>query len=463
MKKHAYLVSGAPGTGKTTLGLQFLLQGQKEGEPVLLVTLNETFEQLAANAAGVGLDVGGLDVVDLAPGPDFFAKVETYDIFAPAEVEREPVTKRLVESFEKVKPTRVFVDSITQFRYLAPDHYQFRKQVMSFVDYLKRGGATALFTSEGTTREPDDDLKFWCDGVLELRRDGYETVLEVTKRRGAPFVPGPHSYVVTAGGLHAFPRLVVEEVAAGTCEYGQLTSGIPGLDSLLGGGIERGTVAFFTGPTGVGKTSVVLSFAKSAALGGEACLVYSFEETPQVILTRSRALGMDLQPLVDSGKLALEHVEPLHYSPDQFWAKLRDDVARVDAKVVVIDSTNAYQLAMRGRDLQAHFHSLARALKNACVTTLVVEETGDIAAPLVATRQQVSHSLDTIVFLRYVEREGEIRRVVGVLKKRLSSFEPTLREFEIGPGGIRVGPPVRDLEGVLSGNPQLRKKSRDEM
>ncbi|GIX47809.1 MAG: serine/threonine protein kinase [Candidatus Tectimicrobiota bacterium] len=453
LPRRAYLVRGAPGTGKTTLGLHFLTAGAAAGEATLLISLDEPEEQLRDNATRLGFDLSRISLLDLSPTPEFFTQVETYDLFAPAEVEREPLAKTITARVEALQPQRIFIDAMTQLRYLAPDPYQFRKQVRSLLRFLVRQGATVLFSSEASPEAPDHDLQFLSDGILTLEMRPEGRFLHVVKFRGSDFAPGPHALRLDARGLEVLPRLV-PEVFGRPFAADLVPSGVPELDELLGGGLERGTVALISGPTGVGKTTLGMQFAKEAAGRGERTAVYLFEERLEALLHRCQAIGIPVHAMVERGTLAVVPVEPLRLSPDELALRVRQEVEAQEARLVLLDSLAGYRLALRGGDLESHLHALSRYLKNMGVTTLLVNETEAITGDFQATEAGLSHLADTLLFLRYLEIDGELRRAIGVLKKRLGDFEKTLREFTITRYGLRVGPPLRHLRGILSGLPQ---------
>ncbi|MDZ7373399.1 MAG: AAA family ATPase [candidate division KSB1 bacterium] len=455
LRGRAYLVRGGPGTGKTTLGWYFLRSGVDAGEPVLLISLGEPVDQMRHNAARLGLDLGPVETLDLAPTPEYFVQVESYDIFTPAEVELEPTTKTIVDTVNRVGPRRVFVDSMTQLRYFSRDPFQYRKQVLSFLRFLIEKGATVLFTSEGSLEAPDTDLQFLADGVIDLELRGRERTLEVTKFRGSSFEPGRHCFRLDEQGMRVFPRLVPEAFGR-KFAHERVSSGIPELDAMLGGGIVRGTVTLISGPSGVGKTTVGLHFLTEAARRGERAAHYLFEEDTTTALAHGEAVGLHLRELVDGGRLRLMYVEPLRYTPDEFARIVRHDVEEGDVRTVMIDSMASYRLAMRGEDPAAHLHALCRYLTNMGVTVLVVDELTRVTGDFQVSELGLSFVGDAVIFLRYLEIGGELRRAIGVLKMRYSDFEKTLREFAITEQGVRVGPPLHGLRGILTGTPELQ-------
>lgn len=452
----AYLVRGGPGTGKTTLGLHFLTAGVANGEKTLFIALGEQEAQIRKNGERLGFDLEKVTFLDLSPTSEFFAQVETYDIFSPAEVEREPTTRQIVELVEKLKPNRVFVDAMTQFRYLATDSFQYRKQVLSFLRFLVDQGATVLFSSEGSAEAPDADLQFLSDGVIDLEFGPQGRSLSVTKFRGSDFHSGRHALQLSGKGIELLPKLVPAEYRREFVAE-TISSGVPELDELLHGGLERGTVTIITGPSGVGKTTLGLVFMKEAAGRGERSVVYTFEEGVETLLARCEAINIPVHAMMERGTLAVVKVEPLRYSPDEFARLVRREVEEQGARIVMIDSISGYRLSLRGEDLVAHIHALSKYLANMGVTALLINEVEWITGEFRATEGGISYLADNIIFMRFLEVRGELRKAIGVLKKRLSDFEKTMREFEITRYGVKVGKPLTELRGILSGTPEWAK------
>jgi circadian clock protein KaiC len=448
----SYLVRGGPGSGKTTLGLHFLTAGAANGEKALFINMGESESQIRTNAAQMGFDLSNLSFLDLSPTAEFFSEIQAYDIFSPAEVEREPTTNKITAEVERLKPQRVFMDAMTHFRYLSTNTFQFRRQVHSFLRFLADQGTTVLFTSESGPQEPDDDLQFMSDGIIHLENIAGERTVNVSKFRGSDFRSGRHSLRITSNGMHIFPRLV-----PGTDSHKFnpeiISSGVPELDELLGGGIERGTVTIISGPTGVGKTTLGLQFMKEAAGRGERSVIYTFEEWEETLTRRAQSVNVPISSMVQRGTLSVVQIEPLHFTPDEFARMVRHDVEDLDTRIVMIDSTSGYRLSLRGEDLVSHLHSLAKYLQNMGVAVIIISEIQNITGDFQATEVGVSYMADNIVFLRYLELQGEMRRAIGVLKKRLSDFEKTMREFQITRYGIKIGRPLTQLRGILSGTP----------
>jgi len=450
----AYLVRGGPGTGKTTVGLHFLAAGAAHGNNTLYITLGEPAEQIRTHAEALGLNLNETTFLDLSPTSEFFSEVQTYDIFSPAEVEREPTTQKIIQQVETLKPQRVVLDAITQFRYLSSDAFQFRKQVLSFVRFLLEQGTTVIFTSEGSKAAPDDDLQFISDGVIHLSShtdDG--RTLSVTKFRGSDFRRGFHSMQLTSKGVEVFPRLQ-PQVYNRKFIVKAIPSGVPELDELLHGGLERGTITILTGSTGVGKTTLGIQFMKEAAGRGERSVVYAFEELEETLLHRCESINIPARAMIERGTLSIVQVEPLLFSPDEFANLVRQEVEEKQAQIVMIDSVSGYRLSLRGQDLVPHLHALCKYLQNMGVTVILINEVEGIIGDFRVTEVGISYIADNIIFLRYLELQGEIRKAIGVLKKRLSDFEKSLREIQITRYGIKVGKPLTNLRGILSGNPE---------
>ncbi len=455
--RRAYLVRGGPGTGKTTLGLHFLLAGVAQGENALLISLESNEAQIVSDAASQGLDLSGVKVLDLSPSREFFAENQSYDIFSAADVERDPTTHRIIETVEELRPRRVFVDAITTLRYLAPDDFQFRKQALSFIRYLVEHEATVLMSSEPTMTVADDDLRFMSDGILELDvSPDHGTVrrtLSVAKLRGSDFAGGRHSMRLTDRGMEVYPRLIpAEHDREFALEI--IPSGLPELDEMLGGGIERGTITIFSGPSGAGKTTLGMQFMKEAATRGERSVVYAFEEQTDTILHRCDSVAIPVREMIREGTLSVVQVEPLRYSPAEFALLVRREVEERDARLVMIDGIAGYRLTLSGDDLVVHLHALGRYLKNMGVTVILINEMESITGHFRATEVGISYLCDNLIFLRYLEIDGELRKAVGVLKKRLGDFGRTLRELQITDRGVQVDAPLKGLRGVLTGTPE---------
>mgnify|MGYP006285750035 FL=1 len=459
----SYMVRGPAGSGKTILSLHFLQQGIDEGETALFINLEEDLRDLKANAAALGFDTDAIEFLDLSPNADAFVEDESYEVFEPAEVEREPLTDRIVEGVRAVDPDRVVVDPLTQLRFLLSDDYQFRKQVVGFMRFLKDQRATVLFTVQNTPSLPTDDLEFITDGTIRLDAASYGKTVRVPKFRGSETQSGDHAYRITESGIEVYPALQPGAYHGDDGEFEQISSGIPEVDELLHGGIERGTVSIVSGPTGVGKTTLSTQFMKEAAGRGERSVIYLFEETRETFLARSRAVNIPVDQMMEKGTLEVVEVEALERSPQEFVRMVRGEVEERDADIVMVDGIAGYRLTLRGEGDQMiqQIHALGRYLKNAGVTGIFVDETRNVTGEFHATMENVSYLADNILFLRHLELEGEIRKAIGVLKKRTSDFERTIREFRITEHGITVGEPMSGLRGILSGTPEVVDREAD--
>ena len=449
----AYLIKGQPGSGKTTLGFHFLNAGISQGETSLFISFSESERSLRRNAELIGIDIKEVAFLDLSPTADFFAEDKTYDIFSPAEVEKSPITQKIIETIERINPQRIFLDSITQFRFLTSDTFQFRQQIQSFLRFTVNHNITLLFTSEGSDRNPDDDLQYMSDGIIELQMKGQRRNVRVTKFRGSDFVGDFHDFEL-GRGMSVYPRLI-PQTHQQDFELEIISSGIPEIDELLHGGIERGTTTIISGPSGVGKSTFGMQFMKEAAGRGERSVLYSFEEAKQTIMKRCNAVNIPVHAMIDRGTLSIVKIEPLVYSPGQFADLVRTEVEQYDVKIVAIDSTSGYRLSIQGEDLIRQLHSLCQYLKNLGVTVILINETHTITgSEFSVTEVGLSYLADNLVFLRYLEIDGRLRKAIGVLKKRVSDFERTLRELTVTKYGIKVGEPLTQLRGILSGVPQ---------
>lgn len=459
IENRSYVVAGRAGAGKTILGLAFLDAGVRADETALFVNLEEDLADLKANARAVGIDVDGIECFDLSPSAEAFTEEGSYDVFTPDEVESEPFQSAVTEAVERHDPDRVVVDPVTQLHYLTPDDYQFRRRVLGLSRFLNQRDATVVFTAQESEGMPTEDLQFVSDGLIRLDPSGSVRTLDVPKLRGSGTLDGNHSYRIDDEGVAVFPSIKPGERTTEP-ELETISSGVPGIDTLLNGGIERGTVTIISGPTGVGKTTLGTQFTKAAAERGERSVLYLFEEGLPTFSQRSDAVGMPVTEMAESGTLEVEEIEPLRYSPQEFASVVREQVEEHDAEIVMIDGIRGYQLTLQGEEetLTRRLHALGRYLDNAGVTTILIDETTGVTGDFRATNRNVSYLADNIVFLRHLEIDGELRKAIGVLKKRTSSYERTLREFEITEDGIRVGDPLRGMRGILSGTPSVDER-----
>ena len=448
------LVSGGPGTGKTILGLQFL----SEAERGLYVGFEERESDLRANAAGLGIDLDGVEILDLSADGDRFFAADEYSIFSPGEVEGDSLLGEIATAIDDEAPDRLVVDPLTELRSLLPDEYRFRRNISSLINELKERGVTMLCTTQYAAGGTDRDLQFLGDAAIEIERATEHRSLEVTKFRGSDYAGGKHTYRIRSGsGAHVYPKLVPDEHGRERSRE-QLSSGIDELDTLLGGGIEQGSVTVISGPSGVGKTTIGSQFLSPAAEHGGRAAGYLFEELRSDYLYRSEKLGLDLEAHIESGALSIEEIESLSQSPDEFASRVRTAVEGEGVRTVMIDGVAGYRLGLRGESpsmgLLRELHALCRYLKRMGVTVILTEEVRNITGDLVATDERISYLADNIVFLRYVEVDGEIEKTIGVLKKRFGDFERALRELSITSDGVRVGEKRTGVHGIPTGVPE---------
>lgn len=449
------LVRGPPGAGKTLFGIHFLTAGVENGDSCLFINLGEPEEYLRDDVASFGFDLDSVEFLDLSPSEEQFADEATYDVFSAAEVEGPSLATEITDTIEEAEPDRVVIDPSTQLRYIATDAHQFRRQMLALLRLLRAQGATTVFTSQQTESVPDDDLQFLSDAVIHLDYSGDRT-LQVSKFRGSDFQGGEHSLRITDDGLACAPQLVPEhhdrEFSAET-----MSSGVPELDELLHGGIERGTVTFLSGPTGVGKTTTGLQFMKEAAGRGEHSVLYSFEEGTETLLHRAKAVNIPVDDMLERGTLHIDEIQPFDLTANEFGQRVRRDIENEGAEIVMIDGIGGYRKSLRGvsEDSIDEMAALGRYLRNMGVTTILVNEVHQITGEFQVTEAGISYLADNIVFLRHIEQRGELQKVIGVLKKRTSDYEKHLRQLKITEHGLKVGDPLGGLRGILTGTPEF--------
>jgi circadian clock protein KaiC len=455
-----YLIEGVPGSGKTTIALQFLLEGIRRGEPVLYITLSETEEELRQVAASHGWSLDGMAIRELIPSADSLDSDDQYTMFHPSEVELGETTRTVLADVEKIKPARVVFDSLSEIRLLAGNPLRYRRQVLGLKQFFSGRRCTALLLDDLTNTAHDLQVQSIVHGVLRLNQMNPEYGAErrqliVVKYRGVRFRGGFHDYVIRRGGLEVFPRLVASEHRPPVVME-KLGTGIDELDTLLGGGIERGTSTLIVGGAGSGKSSLAVMVAAEAARRGRNAALFIFDESLHTLITRSRGLGVDLQQHVDAGRITVQQVDPAELSPGEFAHAIRAAVERHAASVVVIDSLNGYLHSMPNeRFLIVQLHELLTYLGQAGVATLLIgAHQGWIGGAMIAP-VDASYLADAVILLRYFEAQGEVRQAISVVKKRGSVHERTIREFRMHDGRITVGPPLRNFRGVLTGVPSL--------
>jgi circadian clock protein KaiC len=455
------IINGGPGTGKTILALQFLSATENHG---LYIGFEEREQDIRQNAEALGIDIDDVAILDLSASGDRFFSEESYTVFPTDEVEGEDFLKRIATEIDEQEPDRLVIDPLSELRSLLPDEYQFRRNISSLVNELKERGTTTLCTTQPTSGRVEQNLKFLGDLTIEIRRTTDHRSLEVTKFRGSGSSDGRHTYRIQSGeGGRVYPKLVPGDFHQEHTQD-QLSSGSVELDRLLGGGIERGSVTVLSGPSGAGKTTLGSLFLEAAGNRGEQGFGYLFEELESDYLYRSGEIDIDIKSLVETGAVRIEEIESLAQSPDEFAHHVRTAVEAGGAEVVMIDGITGYRLGLRGDDSQAELtrelHALCRYLKRMGVTVILIEEVENITGDLSATDEQISYLADNIVFLRYMEIDGEIRKTVGVLKKRFGDFEQSLREMSISEDGVEVGSKLTGMRGILTGIPERTDGAR---
>ncbi|GAA4338006.1 ATPase domain-containing protein [Variovorax defluvii] len=453
-----YLLEGAPGAGKTTVAIQFLLEGAARGEPVLYVTLSETATELQGVAASHGWDMAGVEVREMLPSHATLEPDEQYTLFHPSEVELGETTLRILADVDKIKPSRVVFDSLSELRLLAGGSLRYRRQILALKQFFTGRQCTVLLLDDLTATDQDLQVQSIAHAVIRLEQvhpdyGAARRRLLVSKYRGQAFRGGYHDYRIVRGGLRVFPRLVASEHTPPLTQT-RIPSGLAPLDMLLGGGIEKGTSTLFVGAPGTGKSSIAAQFAYAAAQRGERAALFIFDESISTLRTRCEGLGMDLAPFIESEQMHLRQVDPAELSPGELVHEIRHQVSERQVAVVIIDSLNGYLNAMPDeRFLIAQLHELLTYLGQCGVATMLVGAQHGLIGTQMQTPVDASYLADSVVMLRYYEDEGEVRQAISVLKKRGGAHERTIRAFSLGQEGIQIGEPLRNFRGILTGVP----------
>jgi circadian clock protein KaiC len=452
-----YLVQGDPGAGKTTLALQFLLEGRRRGEAGLLVTLSETKNELRDVAASHGWSLDGLAIHELPAFEERGESGSEYTLFHPSEMELRETTQTLFEEVERVRPTRVVFDSLSEMHLLAHDPLRYRRQIAALKQFFLGQQCTVMLVDD-LTASGDLQLQTMAHGVIHLEQTvpayGQERRrLYVVKVRGVNYRGGYHDCTLKKGGLVVYPRLVAAAHPP-TFSPEKISSGLPSLDALLGGGLESGTTMLLMGPAGSGKSALAAQCVAATVSRGDKAAMYLFDEAISTMLARASGLGIELQRYQEAGQVSVQQVDPVAMSPGELVHTVRCAVERDRARLVVIDSLNGYLMSLPGDDGSvAQVHELFTYLRLQNVLTLVIVAQHGLVGGSVETPVDLSYLADTVIMLRYFEAMGEVRQAISVLKKRTGVHERTIREFRIGPAGLHLGEPLKDFQGVLSGVP----------
>ena len=464
-ENHVYLIEGEPGTGKTTLALQFLLEGAARGEAVLYVTLSETKNELINVARSHEWSLDGLTIYELIPTDESLKPESQYTIFHPSEIELNETTSSILREVERINPKRVVFDSLSEMRLLARDPLRYRRQILALKQYFAPRDCTVVLLDDKTADVNDLQVHSIVHGVLKLEHLAVEYSAErrrlrISKLRGTRFRGGYHDFNIETGGLSVFPRLVSADHGA-NAQKETVQTGIHGLDNLLGGGLMRGTSTLLIGPAGAGKSSLATHFADAAARRGEKSAVFIFDEIEETYTARAKGIGMPLDEYVADGLISLRQIDPAALSPGEFAHLILKAVKQEGVKVVVIDSLNGYLDSMpEERFLTVQMHELLTFLnRQGIITVLIMGQHGFLGNQM-KTPVDVSYLSDSVLMLRYFESHGSVRRALSVVKKRIGVHESTIREMEISSEGIRVGKVLNEFQGVLTGVPVYEGRNR---
>jgi circadian clock protein KaiC len=457
VRDHTYLVEGTPGAGKTTVGLQFLLEGARAGERCLYVTLSETVQELELVAVSHGWSLAGIEVFEPFALESMLDAGQQQSLLYSSDLELGEATSAILKRVEQLNPSRIVIDGVAEIRLLAQGALRFRRQMLALKQYFARHGATVLLLDDTSAAQDDVHLRSISHGVLLLEQlvPAYGAArrrLRVVKYRGSQYRAGFHDLAIEAGGLRVFPRLVAAEHRQ-QFRGEVLTSGIEGLDALMGGGLHRGTSTLAMGPAGVGKSLLALHYAVRAAAEGHKAIIYMFDEEVGLLLDRAHGIGIDLDVHIQAGRLILEQVDAAELSPGEFAHKVCARVERDDVRLVVIDSLNGYYAAMPEEHfLVLHMHELLAYLnRRGAVTIVTMAQHGMIGE--MKSPADLTYLSDAVVLLRFFEAVGRVRRAISAIKKRAGPHEDTIRELRVTAHGLELGAPLQDFHGVLRGVP----------
>ena len=457
--RRLYLIEGMPGSGKTTLALQFLLAGAAAGEKSLYITLSETREEIEEVAHSHGWSLKGVEVVELSALDQRIAAEAQSTLFHPSEVELTETTNFLLEAVERINPQRVAFDSLSELRLLAQTALRYRRQILALKQYFAGRNCTTLLLDDAVAKGSDSHVQSLAHGVISLEQlapeyGGEKRRLIVSKIRGSTYRGGHHDFSIRSGGLEVFPRLVAAEHHA-KFPNENISSGVTGLDKLLGGGLSRGTSNLFTGPPGSGKSTLALKYAIAAAERKEKVLIFTFDESLNVLFERARGLNLGLERHIDNGMIRAMQIDPAELSPGELAFNVQQAVKKDNVRFVYLDSLNGYLHAMgEERSLNLQLHELLTYLNQQGVVTILVLSPQGMLGPM-KPPIDLTYLADSVLALRYFEADGALHKAISVLKKRTGSHETTIRELMISSSGISVSPPLKGFRGVLTGVPVI--------
>jgi circadian clock protein KaiC len=458
-QRRMFMIEGAPGSGKTTLALQFLMEGTKNSESGLYITFSESDDEIRSVAESHGWDLSGLHLLELTELGSRLKVQEQYTVFQPAEVELSETTQRVVDEVKRLAPRRVVVDSLTEIRLVAGDPLRYRRQILALKEILSSCNCTVLLLEDHTLGNPDLLLQSLAHGVVLLEKvsseyGGIRRKLQVSKMRGGPTFEGSHDFVIAEGGLRVYPRLVAGQAGSrDRLKDGELKTGNPELDALLGGGLYWGASVVLSGSAGTGKSTVGIQIIHSALSEGHKVSAFLFDEARETYLHRAKKVSLDLTTFLESGALAIRQMDPNEQSPGEFAYWVRKQVDEQGVRIVVVDSLNGYLTAMTSeRFLLAQLHELLAYLNTHGVITLLT--TGQHGVLASDTAFALTYLADLVIYLRYFEAAGKVRKAISVIKNRMAEPEMSIREFKITSTGLFVGAPLSKFEGILSGTPR---------
>jgi circadian clock protein KaiC len=463
-RNRLHLLEGSPGAGKTTIALQFLLAGAAVGEVGIYVSLAETERELREGAASHGWTIPeAIEIFELVAPESVLDPDQHQSLLYSSDLELGETIQRIFDSIQRLKPKRVVIDSLSEIRLLAQSSLRYRRQILALKHYFAQNDSTVILLDDLTTETPDQAVHSIAHSVIHLDQlapiyGGERRRLRIMKCRGQSFGAGYHDFTIAQGGVQVFPRLVAAEHRKGYPDQA-LSSGIPELDLLLGGGVAAGSSTLVIGPAGTGKSLLILHCIAAAVARGERAALFAFDEELGLLFARAKGLGIDLGSMCEANKLFVEQVDAAEVSPGEFSHRVRGCVDREDVRVVAIDSLNGYQAAMPEEQfLLLHLHELLQYLnRQGAATFLAVAQHGMIGD--MKQTIDVTYLADTVILLRYFEALGRVRRAISAIKKRTGPHEDTIREFQIGNRGIAIGPPLHGFQGVLRGVPSYVGKA----